>query len=1081
METVDMDSVPASDTSPFITDNGVGVRLTPSGRERTGSEPELREHDRSASRYRDSWDSRKGEKGMLDAVVAEVTRLRRELLSIAEEARDRQEGLLAKIAEASRLPNPRHGPTIEEMCSSLFAEHSARTIETKQEDVFSRFYNHLSSQQAEVGRKLESTIFRIRQEISDRSLSDQKEIVEAIESRTQRDLQISHDATIKRLNRVEEQLRDRFARAGLGIVDELKSVQTMGMEVTNKLSRKWRENSAEMAQSQMRNVDKSDILGGFSNMQKHAMRLEQEVRDLRKAFKSWKDGSPETQSKSIASNMPDEAESTIQADIREGISQMQQMLIEHTQMQRRMDEKTQAFQDQQVITLAGVKFQVDAIVSELPNSKEAVTSLKQAAQYFCEASEKLERLKGDPEITDMPLDLKDNRADFVESDRACGVLERLQRAVDVPEALDRTEYFTSTPAHESQLRDFASVPLGLLVSPTDTMIVDKDPTSNSTTDGQDGVGTSNHTKLRYSTLQDSIAEPERQIESSENHLVQSDTASPATHCGQTATSLPTQRPASHPQVSTHRQNIAQSPSKTYQGFQMSATDVPTNERGPEQPSSLPPERRCGEKRPREEDTAGHQGIKMKAPRLTVPLDRIGNDHNPDLFYGEDERIASVADIQMADSPTSDDQPSSPREDHASEPNYDTDNAANLNESDVESVKSVWRSRVQEHKAAKQMNRYIIDNARKEVRSELRHPETRFNGRYEDGSTFTLGDGAPQYPSREEISASAFLPTLTAQESASLEVAKRPSTMEQLHDQENPRQLSMSPRTTSREGHKAGNHIDSDSRDLEPVSRGQVTPEKLNEETGTRPMHPSHMINIISRASMYGRSAQPIESVGQDSMIMPTGGDSEEVDIVVPLHLIERSQSPVSQVGHNLQVYNFTQPQHSLVNSQHDGRTLSGMDGDRLSRGTEDNGLKQGVRSLVDSDDVELIKETRLPDARSVGDEHILVAPARDGGLSGTTCSPAPSSSQRIVGPGSILPDASIKSSTVLADGQICAADDHQQQALDVEPSSTRQNNFSTDPIESGEQSEQGTMPDSESHVEFASINPFCQTGSEVEL
>ncbi|KAG9620168.1 hypothetical protein KCU64_g21886, partial [Aureobasidium melanogenum] len=208
------------------------------------------------------------------------------------------------------------------------------------------------------------------------------------------------------------------------------------------------------------------------------------------------------------------------------------------------------------------------------------------------------------------------------------------------------------------------------------MIVDKDPTSNSTTDGQDGVRTPNHTKLRYSTLQNSIAEPERQIESSENHVVQSDTASPAAHCGQTATSFPTQRPASHPQVSTHRQNIAQSPSKTYQGFQMSSTDVPTKERSPEQPSSLPPERRCGEKRPREEDTVGHQGIKMKAPRLTVPLERTGNDHNPDLSYGEDERIASVADIQMADSPTSDDQPSGPQEDHASEPNYDTDNAAN---------------------------------------------------------------------------------------------------------------------------------------------------------------------------------------------------------------------------------------------------------------------------------------------------------------------------------------------------------------------------------------------------------------------
>ncbi|KAG9989859.1 hypothetical protein KCU78_g19955, partial [Aureobasidium melanogenum] len=242
-----------------------------------------------------------------------------------------------------------------------------------------------------------------------------------------------------------------------------------------------------------------------------------------------------------------------------------------------------------------------------------------------------------------------------------------------------------------------------------------------------------------------------------------------------------------------------------------------------------------------------------------------------------------------------------------------------------------------------------------------------------------------------------------------------------------------------------------------------------------------MSNLISRASMYGRSAQPIESVGQDSMIMPTGGDSEEVDIVVPLHLIERSQSPVSQVGHNLQVHNLTQPQNPLVNIQHDSRTSSGMDGDRLSCGTEDNGLKQGVRSLVASDDVELIKETRLPDARSVGHEHILVAPARDDGLSGTTCSLAPSSSQRIVGPSSILPDASIQSSTVLADGKTCAADNHQQKALDVGPSSTRQSNYSIDPIESGEQAEQGTVPHSESHVEFASIDPFCQTGSEVEL
>ncbi|KAG9977572.1 hypothetical protein KCU78_g22286, partial [Aureobasidium melanogenum] len=126
METVDMDSVAASDTSPSITDSGGGVRFTPFEGQRTGfePEPESRENDKSASQSRDSWYPKEGERGMQDAVVSE--------------ARDRQADLLAKIAEASRLPNPRHGPTIEEMCSSLFAEHSARTIKTVKETLTAR-------------------------------------------------------------------------------------------------------------------------------------------------------------------------------------------------------------------------------------------------------------------------------------------------------------------------------------------------------------------------------------------------------------------------------------------------------------------------------------------------------------------------------------------------------------------------------------------------------------------------------------------------------------------------------------------------------------------------------------------------------------------------------------------------------------------------------------------------------------------------------------------------------------------------------------------------------------------------------
>ncbi|KAG9732352.1 hypothetical protein KCU59_g11919, partial [Aureobasidium melanogenum] len=57
METVDMDSVAASDTSLFITDSGGGDRFTPFEGQRAGFEPESesRENDKSASRSRDSW------------------------------------------------------------------------------------------------------------------------------------------------------------------------------------------------------------------------------------------------------------------------------------------------------------------------------------------------------------------------------------------------------------------------------------------------------------------------------------------------------------------------------------------------------------------------------------------------------------------------------------------------------------------------------------------------------------------------------------------------------------------------------------------------------------------------------------------------------------------------------------------------------------------------------------------------------------------------------------------------------------------------------------------------------------------
>lgn len=99
METVDMDSVAASDTSRSITDSEGGVKFTPFEEQRTGFEPESRENDKSASRSRDSWYPKEGEKGMQDAVVAEVTRLKSELLSIVEEVTIIHDGNLSGTPE----------------------------------------------------------------------------------------------------------------------------------------------------------------------------------------------------------------------------------------------------------------------------------------------------------------------------------------------------------------------------------------------------------------------------------------------------------------------------------------------------------------------------------------------------------------------------------------------------------------------------------------------------------------------------------------------------------------------------------------------------------------------------------------------------------------------------------------------------------------------------------------------------------------------------------------------------------------------------------------------------------------------
>lgn len=67
---------------------------------------------------------------------------------------------------------------------------------------------------------------------------------------------------------------------------------------------------------------KSSILGRFSSMQKHVTRLEQEVRDLRKAFETRKDDDTESQSRNVWPDMQAEARGQIKADIQEGILQV---------------------------------------------------------------------------------------------------------------------------------------------------------------------------------------------------------------------------------------------------------------------------------------------------------------------------------------------------------------------------------------------------------------------------------------------------------------------------------------------------------------------------------------------------------------------------------------------------------------------------------------------------------------------------------------------------------------------------------------------------------------------------------------
>ncbi|KAG9765471.1 hypothetical protein KCU73_g436, partial [Aureobasidium melanogenum] len=227
--------------------------------------PQATDHQRSTRK----------EEALEDLLCEKFELLYQRLLENSLKTLESQEDLTAKIIDAIRNLDLEARPNAEAAQSAQFVDYNTELIQTlekklaekscrceniltpqKQEGIISGLYEDLSRQLLQLKEGLDFTRSSINQGLSQQPVWLDKDLTGEIRAHAQNDLDILYRATNDHLEQLHRACRDCIAHAGITMADELKTISSVGLAITNNLSVTLKKHVEETAQNQRREFEK---------------------------------------------------------------------------------------------------------------------------------------------------------------------------------------------------------------------------------------------------------------------------------------------------------------------------------------------------------------------------------------------------------------------------------------------------------------------------------------------------------------------------------------------------------------------------------------------------------------------------------------------------------------------------------------------------------------------------------------------------------------------------------------------------------------------------------------------------------
>lgn len=125
-----------------------------------------------------------------------------------------------------------------------------------QEGIISGLYEDLSRQLLQLKEGLDFIRSSINQGLFQQPVWLDKDLTGEIRAHAQHDLDILYRATNDHLEQLHRACRDCIAHAGITMADELKTISSVGLAITNNLSVTLKKHVEETAQNQRREFEK---------------------------------------------------------------------------------------------------------------------------------------------------------------------------------------------------------------------------------------------------------------------------------------------------------------------------------------------------------------------------------------------------------------------------------------------------------------------------------------------------------------------------------------------------------------------------------------------------------------------------------------------------------------------------------------------------------------------------------------------------------------------------------------------------------------------------------------------------------